>query len=189
MNRLAWVCIIAFAAVAHAEGPKLPGPPEGFSWKRVEEIKASFLMPKGWHYRLDTKGKTTAAFITREKIEKGKPFLVGLSVNVVRDRMDPPAEKLARLIAEQFGKIGKVEDTVKVNRGKLKGSGGRLTVAGKNLTMQFLVLANTETNTLYIIQFESPEKEWKEAWKVGKAMMEKMALGDEVFGDKAPKSR
>jgi hypothetical protein len=180
MKRIAWVCLFVIATMARSDEPKLPEPPKGFSWKKVEEIKASFLMPKGWHYRLDTKGKTTAAFITREKIEEGKSFQVGLSVNVLRERKNPPAEKLAHSLVENFGKMGKVEDSFQVNRGKLKGSGGRLTVLSKNVTIQFLVLANTATNTLYIIQFESPEKEWQQAWKTGKVIMDKLALDDEV---------
>ncbi len=180
MKRISWVCIFALTTIARSDEPKLPEPPNGFSWKKVAEIKAALLMPKGWHYRLDTKGKTTAAFITREKIEEGKPFRTGLSVHVLRQRKNPTAEKLAQSMVEGFGKMGKVEDSFKVNSGKLKGSGGRLTVSAKNVTMQFLVLANTATNTLYIIQFESPEKEWQEAWKMGKVIMEKLALDDDV---------
>jgi len=179
MARITWVCIVAFAGIAWSDEPKLPQPPKGFSWKKVEQIKGTILMPEGWHYRLDTKGKTIAAFITREKIEDDKPFKVGLSVNVLRDRKNPTAENLAKTLVENYGKMGKIEDTFRVNAGKVKGSGGCLTVASKNLKMQFLVLANMATNTLYIIQFESPEKEWDEAWKKGKVIMEKLALDDE----------
>jgi hypothetical protein len=180
MKRISWVCILVLAAPARSDEPKPPEPPKGFSWKKVDEIKASFLMPDGWHYRLDSKGKTTAVFITREKIEEGKLFKTGLSVNVVRGLKDGTAEKLAQSTVAALAKEGKVEDAFDVKVGKLKGSGGRLTISSKNVTMQFLVLANTTTNTLHIIQFESPEKEWKEAWKTGMTIMEKLGLDDDV---------
>ena len=64
-------------------------------------------------------------FFTREKIEDGKPFQTGLSVNVIQDRKNPT------------------------------------------------------TNKLYITQFESPEKEWEDAWKLGKVIMGKMPLDDD----------
>src|SRR5579872_2736414 len=178
MKRTCLLFLIALTAIVHGD-EKLPEPPKGFTWKKIDEIKASVLMPDGWHYRLDKQGKTIGAFVTREKIEDGKAFKTGLSVNVLRDQKDPTPEKLAKTLVENLGKMGKIEDAFKVSVGKFRGSGGRLTVPERNVTMQFLLLANPATNTLYIIQFESPEKEWQEAWKVGKVIMDRLALDDD----------
>ena len=179
MNRTCSLCLIVLAATACRSDEKLPEPPKGFTWKKIDEIKASVLMPAGWHYRLDKQGKTIGAFITREKIEDGKAFKTGLSINVLRDQKDPSPEKLAKALVENLGKMGKIEDAFKVSLGKFRGSGGRLTVPERNVTGQFLVIANPATNTLYIIHFESPEKEWPEAWKVGKVIMDRLALDDD----------
>jgi len=181
MKRITWVCLLTFAAMARADELKLPEPPKGFSWKKVEEIKAALLMPEGWHYRHDAKDKTTTALITREKIEEGKPFKVGLSVKVVRECKKPNAKELARAWREdKLAKESYLDDFFQVNRGKLKGFGGQLQGATNKVTMRFLVLTNPAATTLFVIQFESPEKEWEGTWKLGKVMLEKLVLDDDV---------
>jgi hypothetical protein len=46
--------------------------------------------------------------------------------------------------------------------------------------MNCLALANTETNTLYLVVFEAPEADWDTAWKKGAEMMKKLGFDDEV---------
>jgi hypothetical protein len=186
MRQHTWVCAIAvvLAATATADEQKFPDPPKGFSWKKVEEIKAAFLMPDGWHYRLDKKGKTVAVFITQEKIEKGKLYETGLSVNVIRGRKDFRAEAYAKEFVATLAKMGKVKKSWEPKQGKIKGHGCLVSVApadgGAKVMMHVLALANTTTNTLYLIQFESTEKKWEEAWKKGQVIMKLLAIDDEI---------
>lgn len=180
MKRMTWVCLLFLAGLARSDEPKLPEPPRGFSWKKIDEIKAALLLPEGWHYRHDAKDKTTTAWITREKIEEGKPFKVGLSVKVLRECKKPTAKELAQAAREEIGKEGYLEDFFRVNRGKLKGIGGCCLGVTNKVRVRFLVLTNPAATTLYVIQFESPEKEWEEAWKLGKVMLEKLVLDDDV---------
>src|SRR4051812_1488213 len=68
-----------------------PKPPEGYEWTRLDEARAGFLRPKGWHVKSETSNGTHALFISREQIRDGGTFETGLTVNVVnagRDR-DP----------------------------------------------------------------------------------------------------
>jgi hypothetical protein len=44
-----------------------------------------------------------------------------------------------------------------------------------------LAVANPKTNTLYLIIFESLEPEWDKAWKIGKPIMDMLALEDEIL--------
>ena len=46
--------------------------------------------------------------------------------------------------------------------------------------MSCLALANTESNTLYLVVFEAPEAEWDGAWKLGAQMMTTLGFDDEV---------
>ena len=39
-----------------------------------------------------------------------------------------------------------------------------------------LALANARTNTLYLLTFESPEKDWPEAWRLGAVMVREFVL-------------
>ena len=39
-----------------------------------------------------------------------------------------------------------------------------------------LALANAKTDTLYLLTFESPEKEWAEAWALGSMMVREWVL-------------
>ena len=43
-----------------------------------------------------------------------------------------------------------------------------------------LAIGNSRTNTLYFIQFESPEATWDEAWRKGEVMLKDFLLDDEI---------
>jgi hypothetical protein len=43
-----------------------------------------------------------------------------------------------------------------------------------------LTVANPKTNTLYLFIFESPVSEWDNAWKLGKQIMDDLAIDDEI---------
>lgn len=39
-----------------------------------------------------------------------------------------------------------------------------------------LALANAKIDTLYLLTFESPEKDWPEAWQLGEVMVREWVL-------------
>jgi hypothetical protein len=43
-----------------------------------------------------------------------------------------------------------------------------------------LAVANTKTDTLYLLIFESPESDWDAAWKLGKEMVDKVPLQETI---------
>ena len=47
-------------------------------------------------------------------------------------------------------------------------------------TSQALMVANPKTNTLYLFIFESPESDWDSAWKIGKQVMDALAIDDDI---------
>ncbi len=52
--------------------------------------------------------------------------------------------------------------------------------ASGTAVMQELAVANPKTNTLYLFIFESPESDWNAAWKIGKQIMDNLAIDDEI---------
>ena len=46
------------------------------------------------------------------------------------------------------------------------------------IRLHMLFIRNQDTDTLYVITFESPVAEWQEAWTVGKPILDRMGLDD-----------
>ena len=174
--------IISLPTLA-SSAPKPPPAPEGFSWKRIAEIKAAFLMPDGWFFKSEAAGGTLAYFFTAEKIEKGGQFETGLTINVFKNLKDKDArayaEAFAAKTAEQHEAIRKWE----VELGSLHGFGVITRQAGKEgvptIVVSTLAIGNSRTNTLYLLLFESPESRWEAEWRKGEKMFELFFLDDE----------
>jgi hypothetical protein len=186
MQRLLMACVlcIGLPTLAAAGGDaKLPAAPKGFTWKRVESIKASFLMPDGWHFREEKKGNTTAVFLTQEDIGKEGKFKTGLSLNLVKG-LKTPAQDYARRFIETMGQQHKQLKTWTTTAGPFKGYGCQVLNTprdgGPAVMIHALAIGNAKMNTLYLFIFESPEAGWKEAWKIGEAMLKTLPLDDEV---------
>lgn len=178
--RIAAGLLLALAAASRAEDA--PAAPDGFTWKRIESVKASFLMPDGWYFREEEKNGTRAFFITREKIEEGGEFETGLTVNVQRLKKDPAPDKAAQALALMIEGHELLEGW-KRGEGALESFGARIRIREKGqppLVEQIVTIGNRKTNTLYILFFESPEATWPEAWKKGELMLREFLLDDEV---------
>jgi hypothetical protein len=171
---------LLLSGFAPVDGP--PPAPEGFTWKRVESVKASFLMPTGWHFKEEGKGDTRAFFISQEDIDKAGQFETGLTVNVLSLQRDP-AQRRAMQAAADFAGTGQLLDSWDTEAGVLRGFGCRIRRVERGrppLILHFLAIGNSRTNTLYLILFESPEANWGEAWKKGEVMLRDFLLDDEV---------
>jgi hypothetical protein len=171
------------AARLSAEGP--PTAPEGYSWQRIDSVKAAFLMPKGWYFKEETpRPGVHAFFISQEDIGKGGEFETGLTVNVFVPSEGKAQERALAHIAGLAQTPGnELQETWQMETGVLKGVGGRFRRVDKDyppLIMHVLAVGNSATNTLYIIMFESPEKTWDKAWVKGEQMMKLFVLDDEV---------
>jgi hypothetical protein len=150
----------------------LPTPPSGFVWQQIPELKSAVLKPDGWYFKQEEKNGILGYFITKEDIAKAGHFDTGLTVNVF--------PKLGAGLAIERGKevIDRVaaqhhEQTWTQQEGQLQEFGCEIKDTDPNGTvvMHALAVANTKTDTLYLLIFESPESEWNASWKIGKEMM------------------
>ncbi len=171
---VASVASVAPVAVA-GEPPSAPAP-AGFSWHELEDLGAWFLRPDGWHAHRAARGGTRAWFLTREPADGAEPFRVGLTVNVPPRVEHGDPVRVARLFVDD--RIARAETLRRwdAEAGPFRGQGALLRAGDTRVYL--LGLAQAETGTVYLIQFESPEEEWDAAWKTGVAMLDHFVLDD-----------
>jgi hypothetical protein len=163
-------------------------PPVGFKWQLLPEVKAAMLLPYTWNYKAETSRDAQAYFLTRERIVAGGQFQTGMSLNVVR-QMKAKSRQSAAAYAQAFSassgrKAGQqVLGQETKTQGALRLFGVRYRVAngaaGAKIIQQWAI-ANTVTDTFYLLVFESPEKDWPQAWKLGEEMIRQLHLDANV---------
>jgi len=154
----------------------LPAPPPGFTWQEIPDLKAAFLRPTGWFFKREEAKGTLAYFITKENIEKGGEFQTGFTVEVFHLKKDSAVERgkdmITQIAAQKHG------DLRARNRGPFKEFG--CLYKDTESVVNNLTIANPKTNTLYLFIFESPVSDWDSSWKVGKQIMDNLAIDDEI---------
>jgi hypothetical protein len=167
-------------AAALAAGEPAPAP-EGYSWKKLDPINASFLLPAGWHFKAERVDKTLAYFLSAEDIDVKGEFETGLTLNVVHaDDAQKKAIATLAMLAQTPG--NEVQDAWETQTGVLNGRSVRIRKTEKGsdpLVMVVLAIWNSKTNALYLLIFESPEARWKKAWEKGEKMLKLFVLDDE----------
>lgn len=173
------VLALLVAAPLTAENP--PPAPEGFVWKKLDSIRAAFLMPKGWFFKEENHDGTRAFFISKESIEKGGEFSTGLTINVQKVQDGSASDRAMKALA-QLAQVGEVQKLWEAENGVLKLYGARIhvTVDPPAFTEHLLTIGNSQTNTLYLIIFESPDSQWDDAWEKGEVMLKDFLLDDEI---------
>ncbi|MBI4391999.1 MAG: hypothetical protein HY575_08930 [candidate division NC10 bacterium] len=179
---VAAVSLLGLYAAAEATG--LSAAPRGYSWKRLEEVRATFLIPDGWHFKHEQKGNTLAYFITQENIASQGRFETGLTLNVIRGLGAGRAHETARQFIASLASQNEPLQTWETGTGVLKGYGCEVRVRASGhrpaIVIHGLAIANTRTDTLYLVLFEGPEASWQLAWEKGRVILEAFALDDEI---------
>lgn len=179
----ALIILLLGLAAPPAVAVDLPTPPTGYTWKTIDEIQSAFLVPVSWHFK-EAKGKETLSyFITREDISEQGSFRTGLTINVARKGGDfDPVGYAGAFVLKVVKENEVLEEPFEAGGGKLKGYGCRVRVAGEAgpLVLQYLVLGNAATGTLFIMYFESPESEWEQAWAIAEPILTLFLLDDDV---------
>jgi hypothetical protein len=116
--------------------------------------------------------------VSREDIDKAGAFRVGLTVNVMPHLPGRDAAEVARGALAQMIDGKTRHDCGDVDMKQFVGGG--CLVEDATTTMRCLTLANPKTNTLYVFIFEAPTGEWAEADPVGREILGRMMLDDDV---------
>ncbi|MBF9236458.1 hypothetical protein I2I05_03525 [Hymenobacter sp. BT683] len=158
--------------------------PAGFHWQPLPEVKAAMLLPDGWYYKAELGKDTQAYFLTQEEIVEGGEFQTGLSLNVVQKvqaKTNRKAADYARAFSARAGlaPTQEVLDRKEEALGPLRLFRVRYRAAPADASPKIIcqwAIANTKTDTFYMMVFESPEKEWAEAWQLGETMVRELVL-------------
>jgi hypothetical protein len=180
MKKVILLTFLAVVFVQTMSAVELPAPPAGFTWQEISELKAAFLRPNGWFFKREEQKGTLAYFITKENIDKGGEFQTGLTVNVFHLKTDSAVERGKGLINQLA--VDKHGEKWAQDVGPFREFGClyKDTDASGTSVVHTLTVANTKTNTLYLFIFESPEADWDAAWKLGKQIMDTLAIDDEI---------
>ena len=176
--------LFALPAVAQRYNMPLAPPPTGFSWQALPDGKAAALLPAGWYYRAEGQKPAPTYYLTQEQIGESGEFQTGLSLQVVRKataHTRHPAAEYAELLMLRtgFGRGQQVLEKASASEGPWHKWTVRYRDAPPDADPRIvyqLALANAKTDTLYLLTFESPEKDWAEAWPLGQVMVRELVL-------------
>ncbi len=184
MLRLFLLLLLALPAAAQRYDTRLAALPAGFAWQPLPEAKAALPLPAGWYYRAEGPKAAPTYYCTREAMGDSGEFTTGLSLQVVRKataRTRHPAAEYAGLLMLRTGfgpGRSRLADT-SVVAGPWHKWVVRYREAAPDAEPRIiyqLALANAKTDTLYLLTFESPEKEWPAAWALGAVMVREWVL-------------
>ncbi|TGK71453.1 hypothetical protein EHQ27_06270 [Leptospira wolffii] len=176
--------IAILGELSSQEISQLPSPPDGYQWLSLKEIKGFILKPRNYFFKTEVKGQTTAYFVTKEDIDKLGKFRTGLSINVVRGLKNKKATDLVASYYESYKSKQNLLSSDRITMDVLDGIRIRFVdlneTENEKVRQEILFLANTKTNTFYIISFEYPEKEASASEKVGPTILNNLALETEI---------
>jgi hypothetical protein len=176
-----FVLLVLFAALLEAAiAIDLPSPPPGFTWQEIPELKAAFLRPNGWFFKREEQKGTLAYFITKEDIEKNGEFQTGLTINAFHLKQESAVERGKHLIDQLAATKHAKAWAQDIGPFKEFGCLYKDADASGTSVVHTLTVANPKTNTMYLFIFESPESNWDASWKLGKQIMDTLAIDDEI---------
>ncbi len=155
------------------------------SWHTCNNMGVTVLKPEGWFTKEEKQGETLACFITKERITSNSGFTTGFSINAipnVTQKTGLSAKEYANQLMQQYGELQREGGLTEVKPVKHIGPNGpftgyaRETAVGDN-HFYYLHMANTKTDTLFIITFEGKDPTWDHDWQnYGTEIMSKVGL-------------
>lgn len=183
-----FIISLSFLSICSFAGNKLPPAPAGYEWVRCGDNKMGLLKPEGWYHRSKKKGDTETHAVSVEDSRKNGIFETGLTLNIVK-HVDKKTGAPASEYAKKFIHKACEEKTVlldvfsKPPMGPFKSYGCRVRSQKEGdiaIVIHFFILANDKKGTLFLYQFEAPEKSWDNAWETGEVLMQKIWVDDEI---------
>ncbi|MBH8559120.1 hypothetical protein [Hymenobacter negativus] len=176
--------LLTLPAAAQRYNARLTAPPAGFSWQPLPQSKAAALLPAGWYYKAEGEKSVPTYYLTQEEVGETGEYQTGLSLQVVRKakaKTRHAAPEYAELLMMRTG-FGPGQRQLE-KTATTEGSWHKRTVRYRDAppdaeprVVYQMALANAKTDTLYLLTFESPEKDWAEAWKLGEVMVRELVL-------------
>jgi hypothetical protein len=171
------------ARAQHVDTP-LGAAPAGFHWQVLPEARAAMLLPDGWYFKAEVEKKGLTYYLTQDEIGESGLFQTGATLRVVRkvkSQTKLPAVTYAErlMMRAGFGRGQRQLDQSAAAEGAFSRRAVRYREAlpdAEPRVVYQLALANSRTDTLYLLVFESLEKDWAEAWQAGEVMVRELTL-------------
>lgn len=158
-----------------------PAVPDGFSWRRLEDVRIDVLVPNGWLVTpFEEKG--TVAY----KITTDKTYQTGLTINIITD-VSNKTEKLSAALGKTVNAplyaVYQIEQYKKNSTTVLDewhrksfpflicGCEVLKDIDGVESHIRSTAIGNVTTDTLYVWMFGSPASSWEDAWAFGEKML------------------
>lgn len=172
--------------VGSVEANDLGNPPNGYQWQSIPEVNIAALVPKGWHFKKETKENVVAFFITRDRIVEDEEFLTGFSANIILMKESSKVEELnafARSLLKELIGSEQIEILEQPMEYPVKNSDA------KSFTMTYEVKSpagpiishlslsvDAINKRIYHHTFESPRSDWEKMQEYGKVIMNHIAI-------------
>lgn len=166
-----------------------PAAPDGFSWKRLEDVKITVLVPNGWEVtRLERNG--TICY----KVTLDKTLRTGLTINVITNVTDKTKQLTKALgktvnaplyaayqIEQYKDRSTRVVDewTRESSAFAVYGCEVIRNTDGAESHIRTTAIGNKKTDTMYVWMFGSPADSWDNSWKFGSRMLNPILIDDE----------
>ncbi|MDO7876821.1 hypothetical protein Q5H93_18900 [Hymenobacter sp. ASUV-10] len=180
--------LLTLPARAQRLDTPLAEPPAGFHWQPLPEARAALLLPDGWYFRPEVQKNNLTYYLTQDQMGESGQYQAGLSLHVVRrakkyTRLPAPAYAERLMLRAGFGQGQRQQEQGHRTEGPLALRWVRyreaLPDAEPRMVYQ-LAMANGKTDTLYLLVFEGPEKEWAELWPLGQTMVRELTLDSKL---------
>ena len=179
------ILFLALPAAAQRYNARLAPLPAGFAWQPLPAYKAAIPLPTGWHYDLETLAGAVIYTLTPEPLPESGEYATGLALHVVRHttaRLRHPAPEYADLLMLRAGH-GPGQQVLDPPTAITQGVFHTRTIryretppGGEVRLVYQMALANARTDTLYLLNFESPEADWPQTWTLGQVMVQGLTL-------------
>lgn len=183
---LAFLLLLLLARPARAQHLDTPlaEPPAGFHWQPLPEARAALLLPDGWYFRPDIQKTSLTYYLTQDEIGESGLYQAGLSLHVVRHarkytKLPAPAYTERLMMRAGFGRGQRQLEQSARTEGPISFRAVRYREALPDTEPRMvyqLAVANGKTDTLYLLVFEGPEKDWAELWPLGQVMVRELTL-------------
>ena len=184
---LSFSTVFAAEPARPANETPLPKEPAGYRWERFTEVQSAFLCPDGW-YTFHKAGTNSHTYvISKESVATNGLFETGLTLQAVKGLLTKKGVSPSGFAVQMAqGLLEKHENTTlstqDISSGPFKAFFLRYRNAPatvKPIVVHKVFIANNKKDTLFIVTFEAPEKQWDEAWRLGEPMVKKFLIDDE----------
>ena len=185
---LVLLLLLAPAARAQRLDAPLAEAPAGLHWQPLPEARAAMLLPDGWYFRPEVQKTSLTYYLTQDPIGESGLYQAGLSLHVLRRAKKiiklPAATYAERLMLRAgYGRGQRAQEQGSRSEGPLVLRWVRyreaLPDAEPRMVYQ-LAAANAKTDTLYLLVFESLEKDWAELWPLGQQMVREWVVDSKL---------